>query len=331
MHVRRISSFIRRGIHLCSLSNREKVLGVSVEFCHEPLGIGPRMKSERRHELQTNVLADWLGKHIESTKPYARMTVGAIGLLFVLAVAWLFLSNRKSTQQAAGWQDFYGAVERRSEPLLREVAQRHAGTEVGLWASYSLANFIYNDGAQQLFDDREQANELLLSAQSVYDDVVRQAKQPFLQQRAIFGLAQAFESRNDLLNAGKQYSRLAERWPDTALGKHAEQAVLRLRGQESFYDWFFDQQPKPSVDFFGGKTMEFGDFSEVGVTESDTNFLEGIEAGVTDSIAESGDAPASDATTPSAGDLDLNFDSSSLDTEADADSEPDDLGTGKGE
>ena len=77
--------------------------------------------------------------------------------------------------------------------------------------------------------------------------------------------------------------------------------------------------------------MEFGDFSEVGVTESDTNFLEGIEAGVTDSIAESGDAPASDATTPSAGDLDLNFDSSSLDTEADADSEPDDLGTGKGE
>ena len=63
MHVRRISSFIRRGIHLCSLSNREKVLGVSVEFCHEPLGIGPRMKSERRHELQTNVLADWLGKH----------------------------------------------------------------------------------------------------------------------------------------------------------------------------------------------------------------------------------------------------------------------------
>ena len=131
------------------------------------------------------------------------MTVGAIGLLFVLAVAWLFLSNRKSTQQAAGWQDFYGAVERRSEPLLREVAQRHAGTEVGLWASYSLANFIYNDGAQQLFDDREQANELLLSAQSVYDDVVRQAKQPFLQQRAIFGLAQAFESRNDLLNAGE--------------------------------------------------------------------------------------------------------------------------------
>ncbi len=31
------------------------------------------MRTERRHELHTNVLADWLGIQIDRLRPYARM------------------------------------------------------------------------------------------------------------------------------------------------------------------------------------------------------------------------------------------------------------------
>ena len=38
------------------------------------------MKSERRHELQHNVLADWLAKSAETIKPYQNMVFWAVAV-----------------------------------------------------------------------------------------------------------------------------------------------------------------------------------------------------------------------------------------------------------
>ena len=48
------------------------------------------MRSERRHELQTNALADWLGTVIERVQPYQTSLLGVVLLAAMLAVggAW---------------------------------------------------------------------------------------------------------------------------------------------------------------------------------------------------------------------------------------------------
>ena len=46
----------------------------------------PTMKSERRHELTTNALADWLAGIIERIRPYQTTLLGVV-LLAVLLIA----------------------------------------------------------------------------------------------------------------------------------------------------------------------------------------------------------------------------------------------------
>ena len=42
------------------------------------------MKSERRHELQTNALADWIGEAIERIRPYQTTLLGVALLVMLL-------------------------------------------------------------------------------------------------------------------------------------------------------------------------------------------------------------------------------------------------------
>ena len=50
------------------------------------------MKAKRRHELQTNELADWLGKEVEKVKPYTAWMLGGLIVLVLgyLYAHWLF-------------------------------------------------------------------------------------------------------------------------------------------------------------------------------------------------------------------------------------------------
>ena len=56
------------------------------------------MKTARRHELQTNTLADWLGEAIESAKPYARL-IGGIALAGVVLVIFYFVMQSRSARR----------------------------------------------------------------------------------------------------------------------------------------------------------------------------------------------------------------------------------------
>ena len=47
------------------------------------------MKSERRHELQHNELADWLIKAGQQIKPYQNAMLAGAVALFILSAYWL--------------------------------------------------------------------------------------------------------------------------------------------------------------------------------------------------------------------------------------------------
>lgn len=272
------------------------------------------MKTERRHELLNNQLASWLTGYVETVKPYARPVVGMLGIGLIAFIAYVFLSNRSNASRSEGWQEYYEAMGTGDEDHLLDVAQRHASSEVGLWALRAVADGKLAMGSRMQFDDRNLANRLLTEAQTYYKEVLNKASEPLLQRQALFGLARSCEALNDLLNAEKHFAALQEKWPSNALGQQADQALKRVRRQETFYAWLFDQKPKPSTTLMGERQIQFGE-QPASPDDADLDFLgeEGDLLFSDEDVAE----PSSESLEGS----DLNPDETNLDFEA-GDSSP---------
>ena len=71
--------------------------GQFAQFAHDlrTLQEGGGMKTERRHELQTNTLADALGQAVDTVKPYSQMAVGAVLAVAVIVLVVKYLSFRR--------------------------------------------------------------------------------------------------------------------------------------------------------------------------------------------------------------------------------------------
>jgi len=98
------------------------------------------MKAERRHELQDNELASWLGQHLEQLKPYARMVVAIFVLSLAVAVAGGWWMRDQAATVQMGWNEFYQAFSSRDSDKLKNVAERYAGTQVAIWARQAEAD-----------------------------------------------------------------------------------------------------------------------------------------------------------------------------------------------
>ena len=208
------------------------------------------MKTERRHELHTNALADWLGDQIERLRPYSRLAAAGVVAAVVALGLYGYLASQSSHRNEEGWKRFdvaYEALRQKGDAEdLVQLAQssEFAGTSVGYWAALNLADFHLNEGINQLFSDRAAAAKSLRSAVDEYAQVSKQTQLPMLADRAVLGIARAYESLNELDNARKHYEQLASK----VSGPFAVDAQQRLRdlGQDStkrFYDWFFAATP----------------------------------------------------------------------------------------
>ncbi len=170
------------------------------------------MKTERRHELQHNVLADWLGTKIETVRPYSRAVLGGLIALAVILGVYLYLSKQRAMVAADGWDEYFKAQERlRADPdELSELAQSatYRDTAAGMWARIALADYNYALGEDHLFSDRAQAKQELKTAVDSYTSVANQSEYPLLAQRALLGRARAHR-------VARRTGRSAEGLPDT--------------------------------------------------------------------------------------------------------------------
>jgi len=208
------------------------------------------MKTERRHELHTNALADWLGEQIERLRPYSRVAVGILLAIVVVLGLYAYLTRQSVAQTERGWQRYFQALDslqQRGDPdPLTQLAQSsdYVRTPVGYWSALSLADYHLNDGINQLFNDRAVAQRSLREAISEYTQVATQTQLPLLAERATLGIARAYESVNDLPSARLAYEKLA----NESSGAFSAEAQQRMRDldQDStkrFYDWFFAATP----------------------------------------------------------------------------------------
>lgn len=205
------------------------------------------MKSEHRHELQTNELSkvtDHVGKFFEEYGVYV-----LIGVVVVAAVAlgafWWVSSSRSAAAEA--WQSMIDAD---SPEDLVTTAERFPKSEVALWARLNAAEQFLDRGVRNQFTDRKAANDNLKDAEVNFESVLKSNDLPSIAtQRALLGMARVKEatSDGDLTAAIDAYKDLVAKYPNSIFEKTAQQRIQALSkpSASEFYAWFQKQTPAP--------------------------------------------------------------------------------------
>ncbi len=211
------------------------------------------MKSERRHELEQNVLADWLATKINMIKPYQN-TISTVAILLVVgAVAYGWWTHRSSTANVAGWNRFYEAFSQEGQGPddFDRIAEDFPGTDIAHLANTISGDLHLRSGCAMLFSSKLSANDELTQAVDCYRKVIEGRPKAAVKERATFGLARALESQGDLPGAIETYESLTEQWPNGAFAEAATGRIADLNdpATREWYDMFAKFEPKsPYVD-----------------------------------------------------------------------------------
>jgi hypothetical protein len=210
------------------------------------------MKSDRRHELQTNELADWVGHQIEQLIPYTRAIVGGIVGIIVIAIAYTVVSYQQSAASGRAWQSYLGALMERDVDTqvadLEDVATREQGNPAGLWALQTQADLDLDRASRMLFSSRDEALKLLDRSQKNYEKVETESQRnPTLLERARFGLGQVYECQGSLEKAKAKYEQVVKSKTTPAYSKLAARRLEAVSDPKvvDFYAWFEKQKPAP--------------------------------------------------------------------------------------
>ena len=213
------------------------------------------MKTERRHELKQNVLADALAAKIEAAKPYGRVIAGVVLAVVVIAGVMVYSNIQSRKAKDAAWTDYFikgipieTHVAGQDQPDVAQVevdlktldrlANDHPSDPLGHWALLTAADQRLSTGIGNLIKPtRSQGEEELKTAVGNYTNVLARTNDPLFQQRALSGLARAHESLGDLAEAGKACDDLLERWPEGPLAAEAKAQKKRLT-QKSTADFY---------------------------------------------------------------------------------------------
>lgn len=213
------------------------------------------MKSEHRHELQTNDLGKLMAQAEPFMEKYGMKIAVAVGVALVLVIGYFAWSASATSQNAEGWTRLAACA---STADYENVAEDFAGTEVAEWALVNAAESHLQSGIRNMFTDRKAGNRELEDAKEQFQQLLDSSSTiPAIRERALFGLARTEESTSDgdLKNATELYKKLIQEFPDSIFRKLAEQRVKPVKGEkvavlenentQKFYKWFHAQDPKP--------------------------------------------------------------------------------------
>jgi hypothetical protein len=209
------------------------------------------MKSEHRHDLQTNELGkvtEKLGSFMEVHGNRLMIGVCVVSLAASGVIYWV---RTQRNSEAAAWRDMSTAVATNKPEDFYDVWEGHKGTPTGLWARVHEGESRLRLGVETLFRSVETGIEEVKKARDAFQTVVDDRRAPAeVRERALIGLARALESMSDgsEAEAVKTYEMLGKEFPDSLYKKDAEERIAALNkgsGQE-FYAWF-SKYPRPKA------------------------------------------------------------------------------------
>jgi len=206
------------------------------------------MKSERRHELKENDLAESVEQLSERLRPYVTPILSvAIGAL-VLVLISLFVSSRWEATRSESWDTCLAALVTGDPEGFREVILRYPGTPAAQWAELILADRNLSEATDLLFAKVDPANDVarerLQTAATAYADVLSQRPPDMVAERATMGLAKARESLGELDQARRGYEAVANEYPSSPMANLATEHAddLAQDKTKAFYNWFAEQR-----------------------------------------------------------------------------------------
>ena len=223
------------------------------------------MKSERRHELEHNELADWTVNVAEKVKPYINVIVGGAIVVVLLAVAISLWGESKRRASSDAWGTYYDALSRQNPDLFQDVIELYPSSEAAQWATVSIGDIHLRNGCNELFSDKANANQELDLAIESYK-AAKGSGNSLLSQQAYFGLARAYEAQGKLKEAIEAYKKLAKQKG----GPYTEVAQDRITDLEkpstlAFYDRFAKFEPKPDFSAEGAGTGAASSFESTDI------------------------------------------------------------------
>jgi hypothetical protein len=215
------------------------------------------MKAEHRKELQTNVLADRMGRLVQGMRSGGQSTSAVAWFLIVLAVgvflAWYFASGPSA--QSAAWVKLY---EDTNPEDLENAAKSEPGTLPWRTAQFQQARIALQEGLENIYSERRStAIKDLVNARRLYEELRPQCVDaPLLVQETLLGEAKAEEglvgvpkddnSREGLgdlnraLGLYQQYLQALEKTdPDSPLYQSVRQHVEELQKDPKKVEEFY--------------------------------------------------------------------------------------------
>lgn len=265
------------------------------------------MKSEHRHQLQKNDLADRLEGAIEWSKRNSQMLAGVVVGIAVTLGIFYYLRNRWEEGAVAGWNEFFSAAGRNDTGLLASLATREGNELPGQMANLMLADTDYNNGVELMNTDRAAAEEQLNAAKNKYSQVRNSSTDPLVRQRTTLGLARYYEALGLLDGEGaiKEYETLLKEDPAGPYADLAKRKIESLNesATKAFATWYQEHKPLPPTSQLGSGMPNLGDIHKLPLDEK--SFPPPSASTTPSATAEptatpSGTAAATPSATPSA-------------------------------
>lgn len=207
------------------------------------------MKSEHRHELQTNELGKITEKLTGFMEVHGNRLMIGVCVASLVASAIIYWVRTRHNNEAAAWRELASAAASNKPEEFFDVWNAHPGSLTGAWARVHEGETRLGMGVQSLFRNVETGTEEVKKAKAAFQSVVDDRQSPpEVRERGLLGLARAHESLSETDDAVKVYETLVKKFKDTLYKNDAEQriAILKKKSAQEFYVWFATyERPKP--------------------------------------------------------------------------------------
>jgi len=205
------------------------------------------MKSEHRHELQTNELEKLTSKGQDFFEQHGNTVLIVLCVIMLVSAGVIYRVRSSQVVATHGWGQL---VQANSPVELETIGQRWPDSPAGRYAKLREAESLLESGIQQSFSHREAAESDLKKAKEIFAALIQSESIPQpIDERAKFGLASAIEatSDTDVTDAIKAYEGLVNKYPNTIFKSICESRIenLKARSSQEFYAWFQQQNPSP--------------------------------------------------------------------------------------
>lgn len=211
------------------------------------------MKSQRRHELQTNELADSIGHLIERAKAHARPL--AYGGVFVVAVIVLLVVYPmvKRGEQGGVAAQFAGALYSGDVNMMRDFVMDFPDAKQAPLARLTLADRLLGQAVRGVDvgeggeDAKAKAARYLAEAKELYNGVAKAF--PEHEGLARVGLALVTIQEGDIAQGTAVLDGIGKTWPNSAAAAKAKVHLQALAGYKpvEFSNAPLEEEKPPEV------------------------------------------------------------------------------------